>query len=110
MSNITAEQDGMFPTKEVPNTHKVPKKLWNGFGSDKARRAYNDIYSKTLKNQAIIVHPKAVWIDEEHWKTLCHNFACLAAWAVGEQPFLEKHAVVKDVDKTERVVRKHFVK
>lgn len=108
--NITAEQSTK-KIKEVPNTNKVPLKLWRTFKTDAAKKMYNTVYERTLHNQAILVHPKAVWVPDLHWTTICHNFACIAVWELLGDPGLKKGTVVKDiVTKTGRVVKKYKAK
>jgi hypothetical protein len=109
--NITAEQSAKKSTKEIPNTYKINLKLWKSFKTDDSKKAFNNIYSKTLKNQTVVVHPHSPWLDETHWKTICWNVACLAAWEVCKEPYLEKGNIVKDIKiKTGKTVKKRIIK
>jgi hypothetical protein len=47
--------------------------------SDEARELCHEIFAFSMANQAHMAHPSASGIDPEHWQTLCHNFAVLAA-------------------------------
>jgi hypothetical protein len=40
---------------------------------------YHAVYSLALPNRALFAHPKATPVPDEHWRTLCHNFAFCAA-------------------------------
>jgi len=68
-------------TKKTPNRHKVNSNLWKGFKTEEARQTFNAVYRSTLKDQQFVVHPKTK-LPKEQWRTICWNFACIAAWAV----------------------------
>lgn len=106
--NITAEQNSSKKKVEVPNTHKIPLKLWRTFKTDEAKKTFNTVFDRTLHNQTLVVHPKATWIKDEHWQTICHNFACIAAWSKAGDAILKKGSVVRDVvTRTGKVVKKY---
>lgn len=64
------------------NKYKVTKKLWKTFKTEQAKKLYNSIMDTSLKNQMNMNHPKQVKLPSAQWRTLCHNFACTAAWAL----------------------------
>lgn len=82
----------------VTNKHKVPQELWKKF-KESGQKVFNDVMEQSLKNQSITTHPKMPDVDitKEHWKTICWNFSCYAAWAVSKNP-LKKGDEVVDID------------
>jgi hypothetical protein len=54
------------PNSVVRNPHKVSKRQW-GKWSDRARRAFNSMYSYMDKNQIILTHPNMSYIHDDHW-------------------------------------------
>lgn len=66
----------------VKNKHRVPQVQWRKW-SNLARRIFNDVYySMRPSMQAQLIHPDAVVVSKEHWKTLQWNAAWLAADAL----------------------------
>lgn len=66
----------------IDNKYNIPKKLWNSFKSENAKKTFNYVFNATIDNQSNMTHLKQVILPDEQWKTLCHNFACEAAWGV----------------------------
>ena len=89
----------------IPNTHKVPAALWKKFGSDKAKKVYNDIMKQSLPNQEATIHPDTKKLSKEHWETICHNMACYAAWAIDDDP-MEKGDLIETENSKGDVVKK----
>lgn len=42
-------------------------------------RLFGEIKALASTNQHLFAHPKAARVSDEHWLTLCHNFAYCAA-------------------------------
>lgn len=66
--------------KKIPNTHKLPLKLWKTLETYESKKLFNDLYKTTLKNQTVYTHPKMNKLPKEQWKTICWNMALEAAW------------------------------
>lgn len=66
----------------IKNTHKVSKSQWKKW-SHTARFVFNSTYELML-DQSLFVHPKAVEVKAEHWKTTAWNAAWMAACHVDE--------------------------
>lgn len=65
--------------KLIKNKYKCPLSLWKKL-SEEARKVYNDVMEASLRNQNIMTHPKMEKMPKAQWDTICHNFACYAAW------------------------------
>ncbi len=63
------------------NKYRVPSKAWKKWGAT-ARRTFNDVYSFGMDNMSVMRHPEHLAPKPAHWKTLCWNFAWIAADAV----------------------------
>ncbi len=67
------------------NLYKVPKEQWKNW-SKQAQKVFNSVYKWALPMQLSMHHPKLV--DELApfaWKTLCWNFAWVAADAIDDK-------------------------
>lgn len=42
-------------------------------------RVFHEVFALSVANQVGFVHPEAIPISDEHWRTLCHNFAFWSA-------------------------------
>lgn len=42
-------------------------------------RIYHEVFALAAGRQPLFSHPRAEPMPDEHWKTLCHNFAFWAA-------------------------------
>ena len=68
----------------MKNQHKVPQKQWMKW-SPKAREVFNDVYHFGMNNQSMMNHPKQEDdLKPSSWKTVCWNFAWLAADAIDD--------------------------
>jgi hypothetical protein len=45
------------------------------------RSVATTVYQFMVCHQAVLKHPGAALLDDEHWRTLCHNAAFLAGCA-----------------------------
>lgn len=64
--------------EQPENIHKVAKRQWKKWTVD-GRLVFNDLYSTSLNNQHIFLHPKDGMNKEEYWTTIAWNHAWLAA-------------------------------
>ena len=77
------------------NSYNVPQKMWHTFKTDLAKQVFNDVMKQSLNNRSITVHPKqAPCLPMEHWKTICWNMACYAAWSVSKNPLKKGDDVI----------------
>lgn len=65
----------------VENCYKVPKSQWKKW-TPHAQRVFNELYSFSLSNQRLFLHPKAAEQSLKHWCTVSWNHAWTAADAV----------------------------
>ena len=63
------------------NLYKVPRRQWVKW-SDHAQQVFNMLYPNMRNNQWAFLHPGAVPMEGEHWKTVSWNAAWTAADAV----------------------------
>jgi|GEM_PF-6470441 len=68
---------------EKRNLHRVPGKQWRKW-SEKARVAFNWLYSLMMNNPDLFNHPDSIKQKPAHWKTVAWNSAWLCADAVDE--------------------------
>lgn len=61
-----------------------------------AKEIFDNVYNQSINNQIRFKHPETPFIDCEYWKTLCYNFAYLAASAYEGIPLVVDG---KDLDK-----------
>ncbi len=88
----------------VKNKYKSPVKVWKGFKTESARQMYNDVMDQALENFSITAHPETYMLPQEEWKTICHNMACYAAWALRRQ-CLTKGSIVVDINRGKETQR-----
>jgi hypothetical protein len=98
---------------EVPNTYKVPLRQWRKWSSTE-RFVFNAVFSAAIKNQVVLSHPQMESVSARMWRTLCWNFAWIAADELcskrkSEDPFLKAGATVSDVTPSGKVVRERRV-
>lgn len=56
-------QDDRLPDDWEPEQHRV----------------FHEVFALAMTNQTAFSHPEALRMPDEHWRTLCHNFAFWAA-------------------------------
>lgn len=61
--------------------------------SEAQRRIYGRVYRFMLVNQQVQTHPAMGRIPDEHWDTICHNAAWLAAELLEDGDF-----AIRDLD------------
>jgi len=70
----------------VRNKYKVPKRMWNKWGSP-ARRMFNDMmYALRPRVQMLFLHPDATAAPRKHWETTRWNVAWIAADTLRSKP------------------------
>ena len=69
------------PEGNTKNKSRVPKSQWKKWGSD-ARITFNWLYGLMVNFPDLFNHPKAIKMNQTHWKTVAWNTAWLAADAV----------------------------
>lgn len=63
------------------NSYAVPLSQWRKW-TDEERRVFNDVFSFSVANQRLMVHPSASDVAPDHWKTVAWNHAWFAADAL----------------------------
>lgn len=91
----------------TPNSYRVQKRQWTKW-SEAARTVFNDVYCVMAYNQGLFLHPSAKKASDEQWITTAWNAAWTAADAVMDC-VPAKGALVLDIDKKGREVRRHTV-
>ena len=62
------------------NVNNVPKRAWRKW-NNQARFVFNETFN-SMRDQAVMKHPKAPALDEDQWRTMRWNSAWIAADAV----------------------------
>lgn len=66
----------------VKNKYKVPKKMWNKWGSS-SQRIFNEMmYAMRPRVQFMFLHPDATAAPHKHWDVIRYNAAWTAAQAL----------------------------
>ncbi len=66
----------------MSNKYKLSNKIWKKL-SPEARAMFNSMMRATIRNQEVVNgHPKALKLKPVHWRTVCYNISCMAAWEV----------------------------
>lgn len=76
------------------------KKQWSSF-TDEAKKVYNDVMDRSLKNQHLFSHPEMPAILKEQWETICHNFAAAAAYSVSGKPLKKGEKIANYAGETD---------
>lgn len=72
------------PVTMVKNIHRVSARQWRKW-SETARRTFNAVYRVGMDSPTVFQHPKFPQPKPAQWKTLCWNFAWIAADAAENQ-------------------------
>lgn len=91
----------------ISNIHKVPAALWRSFKSNHAREIFNVVLSRSARNQLVIIPPKMKLISDNNWYIICHNIACMTAWAIERKKLIpkSKEVIIKPKSKIKSKIK-----
>ena len=77
----------------MSNKYKLSNKIWKKL-SPEARAMFNSMMRATIRNQEVVKHPVTPKLKPAHWRTICYNMSCMAAWEVDGHNLRKEDVVI----------------